>query len=132
MGHKLTDPNSTTYVVAYTENNDTQEKSGCHYTTVEPGNHYETGLQTKEEFDTEQAAYEAHGEDLPARYRVIKTQTQEELIDQETGDVIQEAQFEWSIEPIDATITTTEIDTEIVDEVALKQTAYDKYDEVNA
>lgn len=132
MGHTLIDPSSTTYVVAYTENSDTEEKSVCHYTVVEPGDHYETGLQTKDEFDTEQAAYEAHGEHLPARYRVLKKQTQEEIIDQETDDVIQEAQFEWSIEPIDDTTTTTGIDTEIVDEVALKQTAYDKYDEVNA
>jgi len=91
----------------------------------------DTGQPNQDVFKSEQAAYDKHGENLPARYQVLKTQTQEEITDQETDDVIQEAQFEWSIEPKDDTTTTTGIDTEIVDEVALKQTAYDKYDELN-
>jgi len=119
----IPDADETLYVVNHNGND------VYHYAEVTVRS--DTGQPNQDVFKSEQAAYDKHGENLPARYQVLKTQTQEEITDQETDDVIQEAQFEWSIEPKDDTTTTTGIDTEIVDEVALKQTAYDKYDELN-
>jgi len=62
-------------------------------------------------FDSEQAAYDKHGENLPPRYQVIESRTD--------GTV--------SIEPIDS---DTSIGGDVVDEVALEQTAYDRYDKL--
>jgi len=61
-------------------------------------------------FDTEQAAYDAHGENLPPRYQVIESEDRT-----------------LALKAIDA---DTPIDGDVIDEVALKQTAYDRYDEL--
>jgi len=62
-------------------------------------------------FDSEQAAYDAHGEDLPARYQVIESRTDGAL----------------TLKAIDSDAV---IDGAVIDEVALKQTAYDRYDKL--
>jgi hypothetical protein len=80
-----------------------------HYTTIESGE-LVTGQPSMDVFDSEQAAYDKHGENLPARYQVVelKNKTLE-------------------LTPIDS---DTPIDGDVIDEVALKQTAYDRYDKL--
>jgi len=104
MAHSLSNPDTKKYVVCHDGSNI------YHYTTVESGE-LVTGQPNMDVFDSEQGAYNAHGENLPARYQVTESRTDETL----------------SLEPIDS---DTPIDGEVIDEVALKQTAYDRYDEL--
>jgi len=104
MTHSLTNPDTTKYVVCH-DGSDTY-----HYATIESGE-LVTGQPNMDIFDSEQAAYNKHGEDLPARYQVIESRTDGTL----------------SLEPIDS---DTPIDGGVIDEVALKQTAYDRYDDL--
>jgi hypothetical protein len=104
MTHSLTNPDTTKYVVCH-DGNDIY-----HYTTVESGE-LKTGQPNMDVFDSEQAAYDKHGEDLPARYRVVESRTDETL----------------ALRAIDS---DTPIDGAVIDEVALKQTALDRYDEL--
>jgi len=62
-------------------------------------------------FDSEQAAYDVYGENLPPRYQVIESRTDGTL----------------TVKAIDS---DTPIDGDVIDEVALKQTALDRYDEL--
>jgi len=103
MAHSLSNPDTTKYVVCH-DGQDTY-----HYTTIESGE-LKTGQPNMDVFDSEKAAYNKYGENLPARYQVIESETET-----------------LSLEPIDS---DTPIDGEVVDEVALKQTAYDRYDEL--
>jgi len=104
MTHSLTNPDTTKYVVCHNGNDI------YHYTTIESGG-LKTGQPNMDVFDSEQKAYDKHGEDLPPRYQVIESQTDGTL----------------SLEPIDS---DTPIDGDVIDEVALKQTAYDRYDKL--
>jgi len=101
MTHAITNPDTTKYVVCH-DGQDTY-----HYTTIESGE-LVTGQPNMDVFDTEQGAYDKHGEDLPARYQVIESETET-----------------LSLEPIDS---DTPFDGDVINEVALKQTAYDRYD----
>jgi len=101
MTHSLTNPDTTKYVVCH-DGQDTY-----HYTTIESGE-LVTGQPNMDVFDSEKAAYDAHGENLPARYQVAESE--DETL---------------SLEPIDS---DTPFDADVIDEVALKQTAYDRYD----
>jgi len=103
MTHSLSNPDTTKYVVCH-NGSDTY-----HYTTIESGE-LKTGQPNMDVFDSEQAAYNKHGEKLPPRYQVI-----------ESTDAI------LTLRAIDS---DTPIDDEVIDEVALKQTAYDRYDEL--
>jgi len=104
MAHSLSNPDTTKYVVCH------NAEDIYHYTTVESGE-LKTGQPNMDVFDTEQNAYDVYGEDLPARYQVVESRTDGTL----------------SIEPIDSDIR---IDGDVIDEVAMKQTAYDRYDEL--
>jgi len=101
MTHLLTNPDTKKYVVCH------NSEDIYHYTTIESGE-LKTGQPNMDVFDSEQAAYNKHGENLPARYQVVESE--DETL---------------SLEPIDS---DTPFDGDIVDEVALKQTAYDRYD----
>jgi len=101
MTHSLTNPDTKKHVVCHDGSNI------YHYTTIESGE-LKTGQPNMDVFDSEQAAYDAHGEDLPARYQVTESEDEE-----------------LSLEPIDS---DAPIDGDMIDEVALKQTAYDRYD----
>jgi len=101
MAHSLSNPDTKKYVVCH-DGQDTY-----HYTTIESGE-LKTGQPNMDVFDSEQAAYNKHGENLPARYQVIESE--DETL---------------SLEPIDS---DTPFDGDVIDEVALKQTAYDRYD----
>jgi len=103
MAHSLTNPDTKKYVVCH-DGQDTY-----HYTTIESGE-LKTGQSNMDVFDTEQKAYDKHGENLPPRYQVIES---------ESGTL--------SLEPINY---DTPIDGAVIDEVALKQTAYDRYDKL--
>jgi len=103
MTHSLSNPDTTKYVVCH-DGQDTY-----HYTTIESGE-LKTGQPNMDVFDSEQAAYDKHGENLPARYQVIESE--DETL---------------SLEPIDS---DTPIDGDVINEVALKQTAYDRYDKL--
>jgi hypothetical protein len=103
MAHSLTNPDTTKYVVCH-DGQDTY-----HYTTIESGE-LKTGQPNMDVFDTEQGAYDKHGENLPPRYQVIESESET-----------------FSLEPIDS---DTPIDDAVIDEVALKQTAYDRYDKL--
>jgi len=103
MTHSLTNPDTTKYVVCH-DGQDTY-----HYTTIESGE-LVTGQPNMDVFDSEQAAYDVHGENLPARYQVIESESET-----------------LSLEPIDS---DTQFDGAVIDEVALKQTALDRYDEL--
>jgi len=103
MAHSLSNPDTTKYVVCH------NGQDTYHYTTIESGE-LKTGQPNMDVFDSEQAAYDKHGENLPARYQVVelKNKTLE-------------------LTPIDS---DTPIDGDVIDEVALKQTAYDRYDKL--
>jgi len=104
MAHSLSNPDTKKYVVCH-------NGSGIyHYTTIESGE-LVTGQPNMDVFDSEQAAYDKHGEHLSPRYQVIESRADETL----------------SIEPIDS---DTVIDGAVIDEVALKQTAHDRYDKL--
>jgi len=104
MTHSLTNPDTTKYVVCH-DGSDTY-----HYATVESGE-LKTGQPEMDVFDSEQKAYDAHGENLPARYQVVESRTDETL----------------TLRSIDS---DTPIGGAVIDEVALKQTAYDRYDKL--
>jgi len=104
MTHSLSNPDTRKYVVCHNGNDI------YHYTTIESGE-LKTGQPNMDVFDSEQNAYDKYGEDLPPRYRVIESRTDETL----------------SVEPIDS---DTPIDGDVIDEVALRQTAYDRYDKL--
>jgi len=103
MTHSLTNPDTTKYVVCH-DGQDTY-----HYTTIESGE-LVTGQPNMDVFDSEQAAYDVYGENLPPRYQVIESKSET-----------------LSLEPIDS---ETQFDGAVIDEVALKQTALDRYDEL--
>jgi len=103
MTHSLTNPDTKKHVVCHDGSNT------YHYATIESGE-LKTGQPNMDVFDSEQAAYNKHGEDLPARYQVIESETET-----------------LSLEPIDS---DAPFDGDVIDEVALKQTAYDRYDEL--
>jgi len=103
MAHPLSNPDTTKYVICH-DGSDTY-----HYVRIESGE-LVTGQPNMDVFDTEQKAYDVHGENLPARYQVIESE--DETL---------------ALKAIDS---DTLIDSEVVDEVALKQTAYDRYDEL--
>ncbi|AFH22911.1 hypothetical protein OSG_eHP38_00010 [environmental Halophage eHP-38] len=102
MTHSLSNPDTTKYVVCHNGNDI------YHYTTIESGE-LKTGQPNMDVFDSEQKAYDAHGEDLPPRYQVIESRTDGTL----------------ELTPIDSDIP---IDGAVIDEVALEQTAFDRYD----
>jgi len=97
MTHSLSNPDTTKYVVCH-DGQDTY-----HYTTIESGE-LKTGQPNMDVFDTEQGAYDKHGENLPPRYQVIESE--------------------------DETLSLEPIDAEVIDEVSLEQTAYDRYDKL--
>jgi len=101
MTHSLTNPDTKKYVVCH-DGQDTY-----HYATIESGE-LVTGQPNMDVFDSEKAAYDKYGENLPPRYQVVESE--DETL---------------SIEPIDS---DTSFDGAVIDEVALKQTAYDRYD----
>jgi hypothetical protein len=103
MAHTLTNPDTTKYVVCH------NGKDTYHYTTIESGE-LATGQPNMDVFDSEKAAYDVHGENLLARYQVIESE--DETLE---------------LTPIDS---DTPIDDAVIDEVALKQTAYDRYDKL--
>jgi len=104
MTHSLTNPDTTKYVVCH------NGQDTYHYTTIESGE-LKTGQPNMDMFDSEQKAYDVHGENLPPRYQVVESRTGATL----------------SLEPIDS---DTPFDGDVIDEVALKQTAIDRYDKL--
>jgi len=104
MTHSLTNPDTTKYVVCH------NAEDIYHYTTIESGE-LKTGQPNMDVFDTEQKAYDVYGEDLPPRYQVIESRTDGTLT-------------------LTANDSDTPIDGAVIDEVALKQTAFDRYDEL--
>jgi len=103
MTHAITNPDRIKYVVCH-DGQDTY-----HYTTIESGE-LKTGQPNMDVFDSEQAAYDKHGENLPSRYQVIESETET-----------------LALKAIDS---DTPFDGDVIDEVALKQTAYDRYDDL--
>jgi len=103
MTHAITNPDTKKFVVCHNGSNI------YHYTTIESGE-LKTGQPNMDVFDSEKAAYDVYGENLPPRYRVIKSE--DETL---------------ALKAIDS---DTPIDGAVIDEVALKQTAYDRYDEL--
>jgi len=104
MTHSLSNPDTTKYVVCH------NGSDIYHYTTIESGE-LKTGQPNMDVFDSEQKAYDQHGENLPARYQVIESRTDGALT-------------------LTANDSDTPIDGEVIGEVALKQTAYDRYDKL--
>jgi len=103
MPHSLSNPDTTKYVVCH------NGSDIYHYATVESGE-LKTGQPNMDVFDTEQGAYDVYGENLPPRYRVIESTD---------GGL--------TLRAIDSDLP---IDGEVIDEVALEQTAYDRYDKL--
>jgi len=103
MTHSLSNPDTTKYVVCHNAND------VYHYTTIESGE-LVTGQPNIDVFDSEQKAYDKHGENLPPRYQVIES-TDETL----------------TLRAIDS---DTPISGDVIDEVALEQTALDRYDKL--
>jgi len=103
MTHSLSNPDTTKYVVCH------NGEDIYHYTTIESGE-LKTGQPNMDVFDSEQNAYDAHGEDLPPRYQVVESE--DETL---------------ALKAIDS---DTPIDGDVIDEVALEQTALDRYDEL--
>jgi len=60
MTHSLSNPDTTKHVVCH------NSEDIYHYATIESGE-LVTGQPNMDVFDSEQAAYDAHGEDLPDR-----------------------------------------------------------------
>jgi len=104
MTHSLSNPDTTKYVVCH------DGSDIYHYATIESGE-LKTGQPNMDVFGTEKKAYDAHGENLPPRYQVIESRTDGTL----------------SLTPIDS---DTLIGGAVIDEVALEQTAFDRYDEL--
>jgi len=103
MTHSLSNPDTTKYVVCHNGNDI------YHYMTVE-SSELKTGQPNMDVFDSEQKAYDKHGEDLPPRYQVIESE--DETL---------------ALKAIDS---DTRIGGDVIDEVALEQTALDRYDEL--
>jgi len=101
MPHSLSNPDTIKHVVCH------NGSDIYHYTTIESGE-LKTGQPNMDKFDSEQAAYEVYGENLPSRYQVIESE--DETL---------------TLKAIDS---DTPFDGDVIDEVALKQTAYDRYD----
>jgi len=101
MTHSLSNPDTIKFVVCH------NGEDIYHYTTIESGE-LKTGQPNMDVFDSEQKAYDVHGENLPPRYQVVESE--DETL---------------ALRAIDS---DTPFDGDIVDEVALKQTAYDRYD----
>jgi len=103
MAHSLTNPDTKKHVVCH------NGSDIYHYARIESGE-LKTGQPNMDVFDTEQGAYDKHGENLPPRYQVVESE--------------------------DETLTLTAIDSDtpidgaVIDEVALKQTALGRYDEL--
>jgi hypothetical protein len=104
MTHSLSNPDTTKYVVCH------NGQDTYHYTTIESGE-LKTGQPNMDVFDSEQEAYDKHGEKLPPRYRVIESE--DETL---------------SLERIDS---DSAFDGNVIDEVALKETAYNRYENLN-
>jgi len=102
MTHSLSNPDTKKHVVCH------DGSDIYHYTTIESGE-LKTGQPNMDVFDTEQKAYDKHGENLPPRYQVVESRTDGTL----------------ALKAIDS---GTPIGGDVIDEVALKQTAYDRYD----
>jgi len=103
MAHSLTNPDTKKHVVCHDGSNI------YHYATIESGE-LVTGQPNMDVFESEKAAYDKYGENLPPRYQVIESESET-----------------LSLDPIDS---DTPIDGVVIDEVALKQTAYDRYDKL--
>jgi len=103
MTHSLSNPDTTKYVVCH------DGSDIYHYTTIESGELI-TGQPKMDVFDTEQGAYDVYGENLPPRYQVIESE--DETL---------------ALKAIDS---DTRIGGDVIDEVALEQTALDRYDEL--
>jgi len=103
MAHSLSNPDTKKYVVCH-NGSDTY-----HYATVESGE-LKTGQPNMDVFDSKQNVYDKHGENLPARYQVVESENKT-----------------LELTPIDS---DTPIDGDVIDEVALKQIAYDRYDKL--
>jgi len=103
MTHSLSNPDTTKHVVCH------NGSDIYHYTTIESGE-LVTGQPNMDVFDSEQKAYDAHGEDLPPRYQVVESE--DETLE---------------LTPIDS---DSPINGDVIDEVALEQTAYDRYDKL--
>ncbi len=101
MTHSLSNPDTTKYVVCH------NGSDIYHYTTIESGE-LVTGQPNMDVFDSEQKAYDVHGENLPPRYQVVES----------TDGTL-------TLKTIDS---DTQIDSDVIDEVALKETAYGRYD----
>jgi len=101
MAHSLSNPDTKKYVVCH------DGSDVYHYTTIESGELI-TGQPNIDKFDSEQKAYDVYGENLPPRYQVIES-TDETL----------------TLRAIDS---DTPISGDVIDEVALEQTALDRYD----
>jgi hypothetical protein len=101
MTHSLSNPDTRKFVVCH------DGSDIYHYTTIGSGE-LATGQPNMDVFDSEQNAYDKYGEDLPPRYQVIESE--DETL---------------SLTPIDS---DTRIDGDVIDEVALEQTALDRYD----
>jgi len=112
MTHKIRNPDTIKHVVCHDGSNI------YHYTTIESGE-LVTGQPNMDVFDSEQKAYDKHGENLPARYQVIESESETLALESEDETL--------SLEPIDS---DAPIDGDVIDEVALEQTAYDRYDEL--
>jgi len=104
MTHSLSNPDTKKYVVCHNGNDI------YHYATIESGE-LKTGQPNMDVFDTEQGAYNKHGEDLLPRYQVVESRTDGTL----------------ALRAIDS---DTLIGGAVIDEVALEQTAFDRYDEL--
>jgi len=70
-----------------------------------------TGQPNMDVFDSEQKAYNKHGENLPPRYQVVESRAGGTLA-------------------LRAINSDTQFDGDVIDEVALKQTAIDRYDKL--
>jgi len=104
MTHSLSNPDTKKLVVCH------NGQDIYHYTTIESGE-LKTGQPNMDVFDTEQGAYDKYGENLPPRYQVTESRTDGAL----------------TLRAIDS---ETPFDGDVIDEVALKQTAYDRYDKL--
>jgi len=112
MTHSLTNPDTTKYVVCH------NGQDTYHYTTIESGE-LKTGQPNMDVFDSEQNAYDVYGESLPPRYQVVESEDETLALESEDETL--------ALKAIDS---DAPIDGDVIDEVALKQTAYDRYDKL--
>jgi len=112
MTHSLSNPDTRKYVVCHNGNDI------YHYTTIESGE-LKTGQPNMDVFDSEQNAYDVYGESLPPRYQVVESEDETLALESEDETL--------ALKAIDS---DAPIDGDVIDEVALKQTAYDRYDKL--